>query len=1079
LIAGPISPSNPTIDIGQSIILASHASGGTPSLSYQWYSDGMCVASIPGATVSTYSALPTVTGVYSYRVTDSAFSPASQCSAGNTVTVVSGLVAGGITPSNPLIDSGQKITLTSNPSGGATPYSYQWYSDGTCATAIQSAASSTYIASPTATAIYSYKVTDSANSPTSQCSVGDTITVDPALFAGAPSPSSPTIDTGQTVVLASHASGGTPSLSYQWYSDGSCTILIPGGTSSSYAASPVSTTSYSYRVSDSAYSPTSICSPSDAVTVNSALVAGAVTPSSPAIDSGQSITLTTHATGGTSLLSYQWYSDAACASAIPGATSSTYSVSLASTTTFSYRVTDSSQGSPVGSACSPGDSVTVSLALVAGPITPSGLTINNGQSITLISAGSGGTTPYSYQWYSAGSCPSGSLISGATLSTLSASPPSTTTYSYKVTDSAYSSVSQCSSGDTVKVSPTLAARSITPSNPTIDMGQVIVLTSQASGGTPALSYQWYSDGSCITAIPGATSSIYTASPTATASYSYKVTDSANPPVSECSSTDTVFVSAPLVAGAITPTPAAINNGQSIALTANPSGGTMPYHYQWYSAASPACASGGTLGTPAFLPVTPTVNTYYCYTVTDSSTGTPPSSATSLSDLVIVNPMLTIAVPSSAPSSVDSAQTSTLSANFSGGTSPYTCQWFQKAPGANSYSNLGSSAPCTSSASASTGTLPTVGTWSFELQVTDSSSSPLPITSSAATVTVNAAPSLPAIYISPTALDLGQSSTLATSTAFNGGTSPYVCQWLEKAPGAASYSNLGNTFSCNAGDKPTTSTGVLTVAGSWSFELKVTDNGSPSQIVTSNVVLTVKKANPTLATALSSTSITVGDTVTASATLTGSFQAGGSVTYQFYLGSTCAGTSTIVGSAIAVTNGLVPNSASQKFGTAGAYSWTAIYGGDSNNNPAVGNCQTLTVVAPPTLSLPGPQTVTAGSTIRFSVNATDASKTVTLTASNLPAGATFSSTQSFAGGASSIFSWTPSDAQASGDYSVTFTAKDTQGVSTVSHVTIHVSAVSRAPPLPILSYSVFGIVGFLAVVLVALVLRRAQTPRKQP
>jgi len=47
------------------------------------------------------------------------------------------------------------------------------------------------------------------------------------------------------------------------------------------------------------------------------------------------------------------------------------------------------------------------------------------------------------------------------------------------------------------------------------------------------------------------------------------------------------------------------------------------------------------------------------------------------------------------------------------------------------------------------------------------------------------------------------------------------------------------------------------------------------------------------------------------------------------------------------------------------------------------------------------------------------------------------------------------------------------------VTIHVSPVSKAAPLPILTYSVFGIVGFFAVVLVALVLRRIQTPRRKP
>src|SRR6266852_5686276 len=220
--------------------------------------------------------------------------------------------------------------------------------------------------------------------------------------------------------------------------------------------------------------------------------------------------------------------------------------------------------------------------------------------------------------------------------------------------------------------------------------------------------------------------------------------------------------------------------------------------------------------------------------------------------------------------------------FSGGVAPYTCQWLQRAPGANSYSSLGGSSTCTSSASASSGTLTTVGTWSFELQVTDSSSSPFTAASVAVTVAVNAALSPPTISVSPTTLDLGQSSTFTTTTSFSGGASPYVCQWLAKAPGAAGYGNLGSSFSCNAGDKPSASTGVLSIAGSWSFALKVSDNGSPSQSITSaSVALTVKRASPTISTTLSSGSITAGGNVTGSATLTGAYQAGASVTYEFF------------------------------------------------------------------------------------------------------------------------------------------------------------------------------------------------------
>jgi hypothetical protein len=248
-----------------------------------------------------------------------------------------------------------------------------------------------------------------------------------------------------------------------------------------------------------------------------------------------------------------------------------------------------------------------------------------------------------------------------------------------------------------------------------------------------------------------------------------------------------------------------------------------------------------------------------------------------------------------------------------------------------------------------------------------------------------------------------------------------------------------------------------------------------------LALTVKKASPTVAATLSSTGITAGGNVTGSAALTGGYQAGGSLTYKFFLGMTCTGTPAIVGSPVSVTNGIVPNSAPQKFITAGSYSWTASYSGDYNNNPAVGNCQTLTVVSPPTLSVPGSQTVTAGSTIRFIVNATGAGgcNGVTLASSStLPAGARFDSTQCFAASASSVFLWTPTDSQAPGDYIVTFTATDANHAATSSQVTIHVSPVSKAAALPIVSYSIFGVIGFLAIIAVALLLRRSQTKRRE-
>jgi hypothetical protein len=88
------------------------------------------------------------------------------------VTVNSALSAGSVTPSAPSIDNGQSITLTANPTGGTTPYSYSW-SDVTCT---EGQTSQTCTTSPSSTTMATVQVTDSAYSHVSDTAT-DTITV--------------------------------------------------------------------------------------------------------------------------------------------------------------------------------------------------------------------------------------------------------------------------------------------------------------------------------------------------------------------------------------------------------------------------------------------------------------------------------------------------------------------------------------------------------------------------------------------------------------------------------------------------------------------------------------------------------------------------------------------------------------------------------------------------------------------------------------------------------------------------------------------------------------------------------------
>ena len=84
-------------------------------------------------------------------------------------------------------------------------------------------------------------------------------------------------------------------------------------------------------------------------------------------------------------------------------------------------------------------------------------TLDDGQSVSFTSSASGGTTPYTYQWYSGSSatCTSDTAISGATSSSYTASPTSTTYYCLAVTSA--SSLTGYSSTTEVVVNSVLSA----------------------------------------------------------------------------------------------------------------------------------------------------------------------------------------------------------------------------------------------------------------------------------------------------------------------------------------------------------------------------------------------------------------------------------------------------------------------------------------------------------------------------------------------------------------------------------------------------------------------------------------------
>ncbi|MCL4375717.1 hypothetical protein M1394_02875, partial [Candidatus Marsarchaeota archaeon] len=507
-------------------------------------------------------------------------------------------------------------------------------------------------------------------------STSNSIVVNPTL--GTPTltstPTLPsTITAGNTITFTSSWSGGTSTYTANYLIVNTITgnlvanALYTGitGTSNTFAwtissADEGNTVQANVIITDSATTPETTNSVNSAVlTLNVALGTPSITPSNPIMDGGQSITFSSSWSGGTPDYTAKLYSSTTSTcntgstlvqtlSSLSSGSASFSSISPTSTTYYCIFVTDSATSPETTNSVN--SEVVVNPTLVANSITPSSPKIDSGQSITLTANPSGGTTTYSYKWYTiSGSggvtCTSANIISGATSSTYSASPTSTNSYAYQVIDAATTPESVCSAGDTVNVNPTFQTPTISPSNPTIDSGQSVTFTSTWSGGTADYTAKLYSSttSTCntgstlvqtLSSLTSGSATFSSVSPTSITYYCIFVTDSASSPETTNSITSKVVVNPALVANSINSSTSTIENGQSLNISLSWSGGTPDYTIKYYSGSSQSCASdtilvathSGISSTNDILTTAPSSSGYYCASIADSATS--PNIATS-------------------------------------------------------------------------------------------------------------------------------------------------------------------------------------------------------------------------------------------------------------------------------------------------------------------------------------------------------------------------------------------------------------------------------------------------------------------
>jgi YVTN family beta-propeller protein len=471
------------------------------------------------------------------------------------------------------------------------------------------------------------------------------------------------------------------------------------------------------------------------------------------------------------------------------------------------------------------DTISVINVLVASNAMSSPSTVDQGQISSLTSTPvTTGTPSYAYQWFAeAPGAGSYSAIGGANspnypFSTDSSTGIGTWSFELEVIDSSDERLNSSAISVTVNAAPSVT---VAPGTATLDVGQSTTFTASASGGSDNYtSYLWYLDG---IAQSGQTASTFSYWPALSGTHSITavVTDSLGATSNQSAAASAIVSASPTVSiapfGSLT-----MDAGQSQTFTAISSGGSGTIHYQWYL--GDFAVSGATASTYTF---NDSAGSYSVTCETTDSASTPVTSPASNAVSVAVNSALVAPTASASAGTVDQGQTSNLTSNIaSTGTSPYSYQWLEKAPGASSYSSIsGATSP---SYSFATSDSTSTGTWSFELQEMDNVEAN--VTSSAASVMVNADPS---VSVSPetAALNVGQSQLFTASP--NGGSGSYSSyQWYIN--GAAQSGETASTFSYSP-----------TSAGTYSVTVTVTDSSGETSTQSTAVTVTFSAtATPT-------------------------------------------------------------------------------------------------------------------------------------------------------------------------------------------------------------------------------------------
>ncbi|MCC7301592.1 MAG: gliding motility-associated C-terminal domain-containing protein [Bacteroidia bacterium] len=627
--------------------------GGTPPYNYVWAPGGQTTNSITGQCAGTY----TVT------ITD-----ANGCTRTQAITITQPPQALNVTVNsagNPVACNGDcTASATATPSGGTAPYSYSWSPGG------QTTANITGLCAGT----YTVTVTD-ANGCTSTQTI--TITEPPILTLSLTTTNNPLLCFNQCNATASATvGGGTPTYSYLWSPGNQTTANVTG----------LCAGTYTVIVTDA-----NGCTISQTVTITQPpqLTVNITTTNNPLTCFNQCIaTATANPGGGTPGYFYLWSPGGQTTQGISSLCAGTYTVTVTDangcTRTQTVTITQPPQitinitttnnplacngncnatatanvggGSPPYSYSwntVPVQTTQTATGLCAGTYTvtitdnlgctrtasviitqptlltttqsSSALQCNGDCTANLGVSAFGGTAPYQYAWQPGGQTTSS--ITGQCAGT----------YTVTVTDA-----NGCTSSQVINVTqPTPLNIFTVTNNPSCNNGCDGSASALGGGGNAPYTYLWAPGGQTTSNITGLCPGTYTVT----------ITDA-----NGCTASTTITITNPPPVNTGVTTQNVLCNGQcNGSATANPSGGTAPYSYQWQP------------GNQTSATITGLCAGSYTLTVTDANGCT-------------VSQIVTITQPAPLVAQITATTTScnicngTATANAVGGTAPFSYLW---------------------------------------------------------------------------------------------------------------------------------------------------------------------------------------------------------------------------------------------------------------------------------------------------------------------------------------------------------------------------------------------------------------------